>query len=58
MVDRVQHMKWMAGQVQQGSYLFCPNGSHMSMYDDQAVYTSGLIRFLKGVDEGKKKGIL
>ncbi len=53
-----EHMKWIAGEVQQGSYLFCPNGSHMSMYDDQAVYTSGLIRFLKGVDEGKKKGIL
>ena len=31
----------------------CPNGSHMSMYDDQQNYFSNLIRFLKDV-EGKK----
>jgi hypothetical protein len=24
------------------------------MYDDQQVYMAGLIKFLKGVDEGKK----
>jgi hypothetical protein len=31
-------------------YLFCPNGSHMCMYDDQETYISGLIKFLKAVD--------
>jgi proline iminopeptidase len=41
------HMQWMATQVQNGTYLYCPNGSHMSMYDDQQVYMKGLISFLK-----------
>jgi len=50
-----EHMKWMSTQVQNGSHLFCPNGSHMDMWDDQEVYMAGLIKFLKGVDEGKKK---
>ncbi|MFI5153244.1 MAG: proline iminopeptidase-family hydrolase [Chitinophagales bacterium] len=31
----------------------CPNGSHMSMYDDQQNYFTNLIAFLKDVDEGK-----
>ena len=48
------HMKWMAGQVQNGSYLHCPNGSHMSMYDDQETYMQGLIKFMKNVNEGQK----
>jgi proline iminopeptidase len=49
-----EHMKWISTQVQNGSYLLCPNGSHIDMYDDQQVYMAGLIKFLKGVDEGKK----
>jgi proline iminopeptidase len=49
-----EHMKWISTQVQNGSYLFCPNGSHIDMFDDQQVYMAGLIKFLKGVDEGKK----
>jgi len=48
------HMKWMSTQVQNGSYLYCPNGSHMDMWDDQQAYMAGLINFLRGVDEGKK----
>lgn len=43
-----EHMKWMAGQVQHGTYLYCEKGSHMSLYDDQETYMKGLIRFLKG----------
>jgi proline iminopeptidase len=53
-----EHMKKIATQVQNGSALICPNGSHMAFYDDQQVYMQGLIKFIKGVDEGKKKGIL
>jgi proline iminopeptidase len=49
-----EHMKWMSTQVANGSYLYCSNGSHMDMWDDQQVYMAGLIKFLKGVDEGKK----
>jgi proline iminopeptidase len=50
-----EHMKWMSTQVQNGSYLYCPNGSHMDMYDDQETYFAGLIRFLKETDLGKTK---
>ena len=53
-----EHMKWMSTEVQNGSFLFCPNGGHMSLYDDQEVYISGLIKFIKGVNERKMKGIL
>lgn len=47
------HMEWMAGAVQNGRYLFCPEGSHMAMYDDQRAYFKGLIEFIKDVDAGK-----
>ena len=39
--------------VQNGSYLYCPNGSHLAMWDDQKVFMSGVIQFIKGVDLGK-----
>ncbi|HMJ45805.1 MAG TPA: proline iminopeptidase-family hydrolase [Ferruginibacter sp.] len=48
-----EHMKWMSTQVKNGTYLLCPNGSHMSMYDDQQTYMTGLINFIKNVDNGK-----
>jgi len=44
------HMQWMSTQVQHGTYLYCPNGSHMSMYDDQQVYMKGLVSFLKNLE--------
>jgi proline iminopeptidase len=47
------HMEWMSKELPQGRYLFCPNGSHMSMYDDQRTYVDGVIRFLRDVDAGK-----
>lgn len=42
-----EYMKWMASQFQKGTYLYCANGSHMSLYDDQQTYMKGLIDFLK-----------
>lgn len=39
--------------VVKGRYLYCPNGSHLSMWDDQAVFMSGVIQFIKDTDEGK-----
>jgi len=48
-----KHMEWMSTQVQKGSYLYCPNGSHLSMWDDQENYFPGVIRFIKEVDSGK-----
>lgn len=53
-----EHMRWMSTQVQQGSFLFCPNGSHCAQYDDQAIYMAGLIKFIKEVNAGKTKNIL
>jgi proline iminopeptidase len=50
-----EHMKWMATEVRNGTYLYCPDGSHMCMYDDQDTYVNGLIAFIKAVDEGKNK---
>ncbi len=52
-----EYMKWMATQVQQGDSLICPNGSHCSMWDDQQHYFTGLIKFIKTVDDGSFKGI-
>ena len=47
-----EHMKWVAGQVKNGRFLLCPDGSHLAMWDDQKAYFPGLIRFLKDVDAG------
>jgi proline iminopeptidase len=49
-----EHMKWVAGQVKNGRFLLCPEGSHMAMWDDQQTYMTGLIRFLSDVDQGRK----
>ena len=47
-----KHMEMMAGKFPKGRYLFCPNGSHLAMYDDQKTYMDGVIRFLQDVDRG------
>jgi proline iminopeptidase len=47
-----KHMEWMASQFPNGTYLYCPNGSHMALYDDQAIYFDGLIQFIRKVDAG------
>jgi proline iminopeptidase len=41
------HMQAMAGRMPAGRYLYCPEGSHLAMYDDQHVYFDGLIDFLR-----------
>jgi proline iminopeptidase len=48
-----KHMEWISNEVQNGRFLFCPNGSHLSQYDDQKTYFKGVIQFLKDVDSGK-----
>ena len=47
------HLERMASQVKNGRYLFCPNGSHLAIYDDQKVYMEGVIRFIGDVDAGR-----
>lgn len=41
--------------VQKGRYLYCPNGSHLAMYDDQKVFMNGVIGFIHDVDNGSFK---
>jgi proline iminopeptidase len=47
------HMEMMAGRLPQGSYLYCPNGSHLALYDDQEIYFAGLTEFLAGLPAGR-----
>jgi proline iminopeptidase len=49
-------MRMMAGRLPHGSYLHCPNGSHMAMYDDQETYYAGLIDFIESVERGTASG--
>ncbi len=46
-------MEQLAHTVRHGRYLFCPNGSHMALYDDQQVYMNGLLQFISDVDTGQ-----
>jgi len=46
-------MELIAQKVKRGRYLFCPNGSHLAIYDDQKVYMAGIIQFIQDVDTGR-----
>ena len=39
-------MKRIADSVQNGTFLYCPEGGHMTMYDDADRYFKGIIAFL------------
>lgn len=43
------YLKMMAGRLPAGRYLYCPAGSHLAMYDDQRVYFTGLVEFLREI---------
>ena len=47
-----EQMKFISEEVQNGRFLLCPNGSHLSQFDDQKIYFEGLIQFIKDVDAG------
>jgi proline iminopeptidase len=47
-----KYMEWMSTQVKKGRFLLCPNGSHLSQFDDQKTYIPGVIKFMKDVDQG------
>ncbi len=53
-----KHMEKMSTLVQNGSFLLCPDGSHMCMWDDQQHFFPGLIKFIKDVNDGKKKSVI
>ena len=45
------YMEWMSKQFPQGSYLYCPEGSHMAMWDDPDTYHVGVKDFIHRVHE-------
>jgi proline iminopeptidase len=47
------HMEMMAGCLPHGRYLYCPEGSHLAMYDDQQAYFTGLVDFLRTLPAGR-----
>jgi len=46
-------MEKIAKDVKKGRYLYCPNGSHLAIYDDQKIYMAGIIQFIQDVNAGK-----
>jgi proline iminopeptidase len=44
-----EDMKKMASLMPHATYGYCPNGSHLDMWDDQATYFKHLLGFLKTV---------
>ena len=47
------YLERMAHALPNGRYLYCPNGSHFALYDDQKVYFHGLVKFIHDVDDGR-----
>jgi proline iminopeptidase len=47
-------MEAQSKEVQHGQFLYCPNGSHLSMWDDQQVFMGGVVRFIREVDGAGK----
>ena len=45
-----RYMEMMASRFPRGTYLYCPNGSHLAMYDDQVTYFNGIIDFIRAVE--------
>ncbi|RYD96295.1 MAG: alpha/beta fold hydrolase [Sphingobacteriales bacterium] len=43
-------MEAQSKAVKNGAYLYCPNGSHMAMWDDQKVFMNGVIDWIRKVD--------
>jgi proline iminopeptidase len=42
-------MKKMATLMQNATNAYCPNGSHLCMWDDQQIYFQNLLKFLRSV---------
>lgn len=45
-------MEVQSKMVQRGRYLYCPNGSHLCMWDDQKIFMDGVIKFINDVNQG------
>ena len=49
----LEDMKRKGQLIPNSRTYLCPNGGHLSMYDDQQNYFTNLITFLKDVDGNK-----
>ena len=47
-----RYMEMMAGKLPRGTYLYCADGSHLAMYDDQVTYFDGIGDFIRNVERG------
>ncbi|NNC95925.1 MAG: proline iminopeptidase-family hydrolase [Chitinophagales bacterium] len=45
-----KEMEEMSKLVKNGSYLYCANGSHLAMWDEQEYYMNGVIDFINKVN--------
>jgi proline iminopeptidase len=41
-----EEMEEMSKMVQKGKFLYCANGSHLCMWDDQETFMNGVIDFI------------
>ena len=46
------YMETMSTWFPKGRYLYCPEGSHLAMYNDQRTFMDGVIGFLRELDPG------
>jgi proline iminopeptidase len=47
-----RYMEMMASKIPRGTYLYCADGSHLAMYDDQVTYFDGIVDFIRNVERG------
>jgi proline iminopeptidase len=45
-------MEEQSKAVQKGRFLYCANGSHLAMWDDQKAFMDGVVKFIRDVDTG------
>ena len=50
-----EYMAMMASKFPRGTYLYCPNGSHLAIYDDQATWFGGVLDFIREVEGAPDK---
>lgn len=42
-------MRFISERLPRATYLHCPDGSHMAMWDDPEVYVAGVLDFVRGL---------
>ena len=45
-------MEMMASKIPRGTCLYCPDGSHLAMFDDQVTCFDGIVDFIRNVERG------